>query len=45
MVQILKCKILYHGEINVINRTFGAARQTRVVDRQIAYLFFLTGSP
>jgi hypothetical protein len=24
---------LYHGEINVINRTFGAARQTRVVDR------------
>jgi hypothetical protein len=32
MVQILKCKKLYHGEIDVINRTFGAARRTRGVD-------------
>jgi hypothetical protein len=38
-VQILKCEKLYHGEIGVINRTFGAARRTRVVDRQVAASF------
>jgi hypothetical protein len=40
MVQILKCEKLYHGEIGVINRTFAAARRTRVADRQVAYLLF-----
>ena len=38
--QILKCEKLYHGEIGVINRTFRAARRTRVVDRQVARLLF-----
>jgi len=38
-VQILKCEKLYHGEIGVINRTFGAARRTRVVDRQVGASF------
>ena len=40
MVQILKYEKLYHGEIDVINRTFEAERRTRVVDRQMARLFF-----
>src|SRR6516225_3594552 len=40
IVQILKCEKLYHGEIGVINRTFGAARRTRVVDRQVAACSF-----
>jgi hypothetical protein len=35
-VQILKCEKLYHGEIGVINRTFGAASRIRVVDRHAA---------
>ena len=38
-MQILKCEKLYHGEIGVINRTFGAARRTRVVDRQLPPAF------
>jgi hypothetical protein len=38
-VQILKCEKLYHGEIGVINRTFGAAPRIRVVDRQLPASF------
>jgi len=34
----LKFRKLYHGEIGVINRTFGAARRSRVVKRQVARL-------
>jgi hypothetical protein len=45
MAQILKCEKLYHGEIGLINRTFGAARRTRVVDRQVARLPFLNRRP
>jgi hypothetical protein len=37
---MLKCEKLYHGEIGLINRTFGAARRTCVTERQIARLLF-----
>jgi hypothetical protein len=37
-VQILKSEKLYHGEIDVINRTFGAA--PRIVNREAACALF-----
>jgi hypothetical protein len=40
IVQILKCKKLYHGEFGLINRTFGAERLPRITDRQVARLLF-----
>src|SRR4029079_3952127 len=45
IVQILKCKKLYHGEIGLINRTFGAACRTRVTDRQVALAPFFNRRP